>query len=67
MIDAILVLNAGSSSLKFSIFRDAEPPEELIRGQFEALQSQPRFFAHDAKGKLLGENAWPAGSKLSHR
>jgi acetate kinase len=67
MIDAILVLNAGSSSLKFSIFRDAQPLEVLMRGQFEALQSQPRFSAHDSKGQALGDNAWPDGSKLSHR
>ena len=29
MADAILVLNAGSSSLKFSVFLDRERPEML--------------------------------------
>ena len=27
MADAILVLNAGSSSLKFSVFLDGDPPQ----------------------------------------
>ena len=37
MADAIVVLNAGSSSLKFSVFRDAESPGLLLRGQLEAF------------------------------
>lgn len=67
MSDAILVLNAGSSSLKFSVFRDSEPPELILRGQLEELQSKPRFVARDASGKVIDEHAWPAGSNLSHQ
>ena len=33
MADAILVLNAGSSSLKFSAFLDGRSPAPLLRGQ----------------------------------
>ena len=33
MSDALLVLNAGSSSLKFSVFLDEEQPQPLLRGQ----------------------------------
>jgi acetate kinase len=36
MSDAILVLNAGSSSLKFAVFLD--PPVPLVRGQVEAIE-----------------------------
>jgi hypothetical protein len=44
-------LNAGSSSLKFSVFLDsAEKPEPLLRGQFEGLLTHPRFEARDAPG-----------------
>ena len=43
MSDVILVLNAGSSSLKFSVFFDREPPAPVIRGQLEGLFTQPRF------------------------
>jgi acetate kinase len=66
MDDAILVLNAGSSSLKFSVFLAGEPPEPLLRGQVEGLFTQPRFTARDAAGKTVGEKAWPAGASLGH-
>lgn len=66
MSDAILILNAGSSSLKFSVFRDNEPPELLLRGQLESLLTEPRFVARDATGRVLDEHAWPAGASLGH-
>jgi acetate kinase len=66
MSDVILVLNAGSSSLKFSVFFDREPPEPLLRGQIEAIFTRPRFVAHDCSGDVIGENEWPSGAKLGH-
>ncbi len=66
MSDALLILNAGSSSLKFSVFRDCDPPELLLRGQLESLLTEPRFVARDAAGQVLGERTWPAGSTLRH-
>ncbi|MBC7817081.1 MAG: acetate/propionate family kinase [Planctomycetaceae bacterium] len=66
MSDALLILNAGSSSLKFSVFRDSDPPELLLRGQLESLLTEPRFVARDATGHVLDEHAWPAGSTLGH-
>jgi acetate kinase len=66
MADAILVLNAGSSSLKFSVFRDGEPPGLLLRGQVEGLFTQPNFVARDAAGQPVGERAWPPGTNLGH-
>jgi acetate kinase len=66
MIDAILVLNAGSSSLKFSVFRDAARPEVVLRGQVEGLPSRPRFIARDAEGRVVGEEKWPADARLGH-
>jgi acetate kinase len=67
MTDAILVLNAGSSSLKFSVFRDCQPPELLLRGQLAALQSEPRFICCDLSGHVLDEHAWPDDSSISHQ
>jgi acetate kinase len=67
MTDAVLVLNAGSSSLKFSVF--AVAGEELAlaaRGQIEGLATGPRFTARDARGAPLGEETWPGGTKLGH-
>jgi acetate kinase len=66
MADAILVLNAGSSSLKFSAFLDGEPPEPLLRGQLEGLFTQPHFIARHRAGGVVGEKEWEAGTRLGH-
>jgi acetate kinase len=66
MADAILVLNAGSSSLKFSVFLEGEPPDSLLRGQLEGLPTRPRFVARDEGGSVVGSHDWPAGTRLGH-
>ena len=46
MSDALLILNAGSSSLKFAIYetdRTGIDPALLLRGQIENLGRRPRF------------------------
>ena len=67
MSDAILVLNAGSSSIKFSLFlaRTGEL-ELLLRGQLEGLYTAPRFAAKDAAGASLGAREWDKGTRLGH-
>ena len=67
MSDAIAVLNAGSSSLKFSVFaaRDGEL-EVAARGQAEGLYTAPRFVAKDGAGKRLADKSWGEGAKLGH-
>jgi len=67
MADAILVLNAGSSSVKFSVFlAQAGALELLLRGQIEALFTQPRFEAKDPDGNKLEAKTWPDGTQLGH-
>src|SRR5262245_17898359 len=66
MTDAILILNAGSSSLKFSVFHE-DPPQLLIRGQVSGLQTAPRFVASKATGDESDEHSWPRGSSLTHQ
>src|SRR5438067_9956225 len=66
MADAILVLNAGSSSLKFSVFLDGQPPGPLLRGQLEGLLTRPRFLAHDHASGVVGDQEWAAGTRLGH-
>ena len=64
---AIVVLNAGSSSVKFSVFfRESGTLALRIRGQIEALFSAPHFTAKDAAGARISEKSWPAGTKLGH-
>lgn len=67
MPDAVLVLNAGSSSLKFSVFTDDLPPRPVLRGQIEALATRPRFVARaGADGRVVAERTWPEGTALAH-
>jgi acetate kinase len=65
MNDVFLVLNAGSSSIKFSLFSETELAL-LAGGQMAAIHTEPKFTAKDAAGKPLAEKRWPAGTKLGH-
>lgn len=65
----LLVLNAGSSSLKFALFADdgaARDPALLRRGQIEGLATRARFAARDAAGRECARRDWPAGLALGH-
>lgn len=55
MTDYTLVLNAGSSSLKFSVFGRPEGEEWRLesRGQIEGIGSTPHFLAKDGKGRII--------------
>ena len=67
MTNAILVLNAGSSSLKFSVFADSG--RELVvvaSGQVEGIGTAPRFSAKDANGEPAGEKRWQDGETIGH-
>ena len=67
MADAIAVLNAGSSSLKFSLFAERGEEFDLVaRGQVEGLYTSPRFVARDGAGKQLAEKSWGDGVSLGH-
>ncbi|CAH1672455.1 Acetate kinase [Hyphomicrobiales bacterium] len=53
-MDAILVVNAGSSSLKFQIFTVSQSQlTRQIRGQLDGIGQRPRLRASDAKGTSL--------------
>ena len=55
MDDFVVVLNAGSSSLKFSIYRRPESGAwtQGARGQIEGIGTSPRFSAKDGSGERL--------------
>lgn len=60
MADAILTLNAGSSSLKFALFHASRQGVELVlRGDIEELAAAPRLTVRDARAKSLEESEWP--------
>ena len=65
--DAIAVVNAGSSSVKFSLFlRRGDALDLRLRGQFESLSGKPRFVAKDAAGRTVVERTWDEGARLGH-
>ncbi len=67
MTDAILVLNAGSSSIKFSLFGARAGDIALVaRGQIAGILTAPAFVAKDAAGQTVGEQRWEAGGGFNH-
>jgi acetate kinase len=67
MARSIAVLNAGSSSLKFSIFLEHDDQlEVLYRGQVEGLFTAPRFLVRDEAGAVVSSRDWPEGTELKH-
>ncbi|UCG96531.1 MAG: acetate/propionate family kinase [Burkholderiales bacterium] len=67
MPTAIVVINAGSSSIKFSVFVEWGAELRLqVRGQIERLFTAPRFVAKGVDGAVVGEQAWGEGQRLGH-
>jgi len=63
---AVLVLNAGSSSLKFSVYGSGAEPSLRFAGNLEELQGQARFRAQDAQGGQIDAHAWPEAAPPGH-
>ena len=60
-MDTILVVNAGSSSVKFQVFA-VEGDGELrrqIKGQMDGIGSRPRLRASGADGDALADRTYP--------
>jgi len=69
MDDYALVLNAGSSSLKFCVFRRPLTEKWQIdaRGQIEGIGTAPRLLAKGTDGKILAKNDLSADVRDGHR
>lgn len=60
MTDGILVLNVGSSSVKFAVYLDApDPASALLRGKIAGIGTQPVFSAADAAGRAVPPDSFP--------
>ena len=64
MADAVLAVNAGSSSIKFALFEIAagEQLTAASRGQIEGIGSAPHFIARDPAGAVQKEQRFAGGS-----
>ena len=65
-MDVILVLNAGSSSIKFALY-DVEMADggERLRGQIDGIGDAPRFKAKTPDGTVVGDEAASLGASAS--
>lgn len=68
MRDGILVINAGSSSIKFSLYLSNSDGKPLLssKGQVEGIDVAPHFIAQGPDGAVLSEQRWPGDSDLHH-
>ena len=68
MSDAILVLNGGSSSLKFTEFivTGGGALAVKLNGKLEELYGNARFRARDAGGRTVGEHRWGEDAAPKH-
>jgi acetate kinase len=67
---AVLVINAGSSSIKFAVFAvgDQSEPELIYKGQMEGIGSDPQFLVKNHMGEVFDQHdEWPRGSPLAHK
>lgn len=64
VMDTILVVNAGSSSVKFQVFSVNGDGKLLrqIKGQMDGIGSRPRLRANDATGDVMADRAYPIES-----
>src|SRR5215212_12151232 len=68
MIPVLIVLNAGSSSLKFQVFDvpDGAEPRLIWKGLYEALGGSAHFLVKDTSGATLDEMTWSSDDRLGH-
>src|SRR4029077_1405831 len=64
----LLVVNAGSSSLKFPLFKKnkADQPVHDAAGQVEGIGTQPRLTVKNAVGQALVDRAHDPDEVLHH-
>src|SRR5271170_2756380 len=67
--EAIVVVNAGSTSLKFATYAvDASRSLPLLcRGEIENMESDPHFVVTNAAGKQLGQHEWGKDRAIDHK
>ena len=64
----IVVVNAGSSSIKFSGYaaKDEQEPALLLNGQIEGIGTMPHLIAKNANCGIIAEKTWPRGDQSDH-
>ncbi|MCB5944164.1 acetate/propionate family kinase [Acidocella sp. KAb 2-4] len=65
MADAVLTINAGSSSIKFALFETADGLTRIAEGLAEGIGTAPHLRI-SANGALALERRWPAHAAETH-
>lgn len=62
MAETILVINAGSSSIKFQLFvvTSIDCLERRFKGQIEGIGTRPRLIAISPDRQIIADEIWPA-------
>jgi acetate kinase len=69
MSEALVVFNAGSTSLKFAAYgMDAAGASPLLRrGRIDSMQGSPNFMVADDAGEALDTHPWGEGLAIDHK
>ncbi|MFL9885624.1 acetate/propionate family kinase [Paraburkholderia agricolaris] len=66
-MDVILVINAGSSSIKFHAFSvSGSKLDPIAGGKIEEIYTEPRFQVKRQTGEIIEDKRWPLGERLGH-
>ena len=62
----LLVLNSGSSSLKFAVYRETGEAglQVACRGEVQKMMTSPRFAVRSGDDAEVGSHAWPSGKAI---
>src|SRR5690348_5648437 len=68
MTPVLIVVNAGSSSLKFQVYDmpDGAEPQLVWKGLYEGLGGSARFMVKDKDSTVLDEVTWGSGGRFGH-
>jgi len=67
MKEAILIINAGSSSIKFSVFLRSQNESVLqSRGQIEGIGVKPNFVVKNENNDILEKKEWQNSKEINH-
>lgn len=67
MTDAVLVVNSGSTSLKFGAYSTGADAQLLCRGVVDSMSTDPHFIAKEPGGKPIDAHEWGEGQVLHHK
>jgi acetate kinase len=68
MTNGIIVINSGSTSLKFGVYRpdEGEEPTLICRGQIDEMETDPTFVVKSHDDKPLDTHRWGEGNAIDH-